>query len=114
MMAASKGSGEEKTAAGIVSGHAYSLVSVNEFQHEGQRVRLIKLRNPWGSGEWKGDWSDSSAKWTEELRQKLGCKVEDDGDFFIPYENFLVEYSWTSVALDYDRKYERSSFTYEF
>jgi len=22
------------------------------------------MRNPWGTGEWKGDWSDNSKKWT--------------------------------------------------
>ena len=22
------------------------------------------LNQPWGTGEWKGDWSDNSAKWT--------------------------------------------------
>lgn len=52
MTAASKGSGEEQTAAGIVSGHAYSLISVHEFQHLGKLVRLVKLRNPWGKSEW--------------------------------------------------------------
>ncbi len=89
MMAASRGSGEQKTAAGIISGHAYSLIDVHEFEHLGQLVRLIKLRNPWGLGEWTGDWSDKSHLWTPELREKLGCQIEEDGDFFIPYENYL-------------------------
>ena len=26
--------------------------------------KLVKLRNPWGKGEWNGDWSDSCYKWT--------------------------------------------------
>jgi len=29
--------------------------------------KLVKLRNPWGGGEWKGDWSDESYLWTKEL-----------------------------------------------
>lgn len=29
--------------------------------------RLVKLRNPWGKGEWRGDWSDDSYKWTARL-----------------------------------------------
>jgi calpain-15 len=34
-----------------------------------QDVRLMKLRNPWGNkGEWNGDWSDKSEKWTPELK----------------------------------------------
>ena len=89
MMAASRGEGEEKTQAGIISGHAYSLISIHEFENEGKKVRLLKMRNPWGKGEWTGDWSDKSELWTPELRQTIGCTIEDDGTFFIPYENYL-------------------------
>ena len=30
--------------------------------------RLVKLRNPWGKGEWKGDWGDDSWLWTPYLK----------------------------------------------
>lgn len=54
---------------GIVPGHAYTLLSAAEvLDINGNTVRLVKLRNPWGSGEWNGDWSDNSPLWTEELR----------------------------------------------
>jgi hypothetical protein len=53
---------------GIVSGHAYSVISAHEFMHKGKRVRLLKMRNPWGFGEWKGDWSDESSLWTDDLK----------------------------------------------
>ena len=43
---------------GIISGHAYSLIDIHEFEHEGETVRICKMRNPWGKYEWKGDWSD--------------------------------------------------------
>lgn len=103
MMASSKGEGEKSKADGVVSGHAYSLIGVHEFEHLGTCVRLVKLRNPWGKGEWNGDWSDKSHLWTPELREKLGCQIEEDGDFFIPYEKYMQEYEWTSVAIDFDR-----------
>jgi hypothetical protein len=69
MIAASAGQGEEGNASGIHSGHAYSLISVHEFEKDGKTVRLLKLRNPWGEGEWKGPWSDRSTLWTEALRK---------------------------------------------
>ena len=69
MMAATPGSTANNTNNdGLIGGHAYSLISVVEFEHEGQQVRLLKMRNPWGKGEWTGDWSDKSEYWTEELR----------------------------------------------
>ena len=64
MMAASLGQGENKNDEGVISGHAYSLISIHELQHKGKEIKLLKLRNPWGSGEWQGDWSDKSNLWT--------------------------------------------------
>ena len=47
-------------------GHAYTLLSAAQLTlSNGQQVNLVKLRNPWGSGEWKGDWSDKSPLWTD-------------------------------------------------
>jgi len=51
----------EKATEDIVLGHAYSLLAVNEFEHKGKTVKLVKLRNPWGYREWKGAWSDGSS-----------------------------------------------------
>ena len=68
MMAASHGEGEERTSEGVISGHAYSMISVHEFDLDGENVKLLKLRNPWGTGEWTGDWSDKSSLWTSQLR----------------------------------------------
>ena len=55
---------KSKPSAGIVPGHAYTLLSVQEYDG----IRLLKLRNPWGQFEWDGDWSDKCKKWTQEMR----------------------------------------------
>ena len=89
MMTSSHGKGENESQSGIISGHGYSLIGVYEFMHQGQNVRLCRLRNPWGRGEWKGEWSDNSSKWTPELRARFGIKQEDDGEFSMPYESYL-------------------------
>ena len=83
MMAASRDSGESAGKDGVVTGHAYSLISIHRLEHEGSEIKLFKLRNPWGSGEWTGDWSDNSEKWTDELKEKVGFTNADDGIFFI-------------------------------
>ena len=89
MMSASHGQGEVRSQEGVISGHAYSFIGVKEIMHEGQQVRLCQLRNPWGQGEWTGAWSDNDSVWTDELRTQLGAKVEDDGIFFIPFDDYL-------------------------
>ena len=48
MVAGSKGQGEEKKAGGVISGHAYSVISIHVFEQGGEQVRLLKMRNPWG------------------------------------------------------------------
>lgn len=52
---------------GIVPGHAYSILDCRKvFEFE-----MIKLRNPWGTFEWNGDWSDSSEKWNQHPAVKV-------------------------------------------
>lgn len=108
-MAASHGQGEEQTALGVISGHAYSFITAKEFMHDNKLVRLCMLRNPWGQGEWTGDWSDKSPLWTDALRKEIGCNDADDGTFHIPFEDYLDQYAWTSIAVDNDPQYKRSS-----
>ena len=39
---------------GILQRHAYSLLDFKEVAG----YRLVRIRNPWGHGEWTGPWSD--------------------------------------------------------
>ena len=54
--------------------------------------KVLRLRNPWGNGEYTGDWSDSSKKWTAELKKKYNFLKKDDGDFHMAYEDYLKYY----------------------
>jgi len=51
---------------GLQDGHAYTVIGAKEITlaKDLSKVRLVKVRNPWGKNEWKGDWSDRSKKWT--------------------------------------------------
>ena len=50
--------------------------------------RLLRLRNPWGKGEWNGAWSDGSSEWTPEMRSMLAFTDANDGTFWINLEDF--------------------------
>ena len=50
------GASEKDNGWGILSGHAYSVLKCLELEVRGKSVRLLKLRNPWGTNSWKGAW----------------------------------------------------------
>ncbi|KAG0245116.1 hypothetical protein B0O80DRAFT_67808 [Mortierella sp. GBAus27b] len=70
---------------GIQRDHAYSVLRAVEIEGE----RLVQIRNPWGTVEWNGDWSDDSDKWTPEIEAALCQKKDDDGQFWMSYKDFL-------------------------
>ena len=84
----------------IVGGHAYSILGMYEPSLTTEKVQLLKLRNPWGSFEWKGEWSDKSAEWTDYpgVALELGKPKEaDDGIFYIPWKDFCYLYNLVDI-----------------
>ncbi|KAL8169470.1 UNVERIFIED_CONTAM: Calpain-3 [Gekko kuhli] len=76
---------ETRMANGLVKGHAYSVTAVDETTFKGKKIRLVRLRNPWGQVEWNGSWSDNSNEWnlidkSEKIR--LQHKIAEDGEFW--------------------------------
>ncbi|CAL8297726.1 unnamed protein product [Arctogadus glacialis] len=78
---------ETRTTTGLVKGHAYSVTAVEECKHtttKDSKVRLVRLRNPWGQVEWTGPWSDNSKEWTslsKVEKEKLQHQNAEDGEF---------------------------------
>lgn len=54
----------------------------------GKDTKIVKVRNPWGSFEWKGDWGDDSDCWTEEAKKQVDLTKADDGSFWMEFEQF--------------------------
>lgn len=78
-----RASGFELERYGIVGHHAYAILDVRQVQG----LRLIRLRNPWGTFVWNGDYSDSSDKWNVQLKQAVGFK-EEQGTFWMLWKDF--------------------------
>ncbi|CAG9320530.1 unnamed protein product [Blepharisma stoltei] len=79
-------SGEIDENSGMVSGHYYSIRDVVEVHGN----YLLQLRNPWGSFEWQGAWSDNSREWTPEMINALHPVFDkSDGQFWMCYQDFL-------------------------
>jgi|TARA_B110000008_G_C16977192_1_gene566353 hypothetical protein len=106
------------SAEGIVGHHAYSILEVREMHGvkkgvqtklpevlhgkkpavETEMLRLLKIRNPWGKKEWRGEFSSTSASWTKRLGDELSRTRANDGEFWISYNDFLVHFSSVDVC----------------
>nr|XP_025950487.1 calpain-14 [Dromaius novaehollandiae] len=79
---------------GLVAGHAYTVIGIRKVTCHYGPENLVRLRNPWGKIEWRGDWSDSSYKW-ELLSPKekiLLRKKKEDGEFWMSLQDFKVHF----------------------
>ncbi|KAH3732266.1 CL-2 protein [Pelomyxa schiedti] len=83
----------EIAATGLLANHAYSIIHAQEISTP--KERLIKLRNPWGEREWKGDWSDSSTKWSRDIIRQLNTTVTfiNDGTFWMNWADYKKHYT---------------------
>lgn len=99
--------GEDKTIeegrgkeGGIVPGHAYTILRAYQPMFTTERLRLVKLRNPWGTFEWKGAWSDDSPEWKKhpQVKYELWPNIKDnDGCFWMLWEDFIDYYDSIDV-----------------
>ncbi|XP_021354811.1 calpain-9-like [Mizuhopecten yessoensis] len=80
---------------GLFMGHAYSITGLATVPYRGMSVQLVRLRNPWGRDEWKGDWSDGSDQMrsmSQEVRKQLNIVVRNDGEFWMSYHDLLLNF----------------------
>lgn len=94
-----------KNAVGLSNGHAYTVLSVIKIKDDsGTEVKLVKVRNPWGTENYKGDYSDSSAKWTSEaMKTRAGMVKANDGEFFMPIDLYKKWMSDTTINFNMDK-----------
>uniref|UniRef100_A0A3Q3KQQ7 Calpain-3 n=1 Tax=Monopterus albus TaxID=43700 RepID=A0A3Q3KQQ7_MONAL len=84
---------ESQTRHGLVKGHAYSIIALEECDGVAKdtRIRLIRLRNPWGWVLWKGPWSANSKEWSTISiadRENLKKQTLVSSEFWMSFEDF--------------------------
>lgn len=98
---------------GLVAGHAYSILKVHTAHTDpswlatvgvgitdDEKVQLLQIRNPWGHGEWKGDWSDKSELWETypTVAKQVGFENADDGAFWMTWQDYMEHYSKVGIV----------------
>ncbi|XP_063061438.1 calpain-5a isoform X2 [Engraulis encrasicolus] len=125
---------EARLSCGLVKGHAYGVTDVRKARlghgllayFKSEKLSMIRMRNPWGEREWNGPWSDSSEEWqkvSKSEREKLGVTVEDDGEFWMNFEDFckyftdlilcrLINTSYLSIHKTWEEAVMHGSWTH--
>ena len=115
---------EASVGQGLKQRHAYSLLGLNEITgltvdgKTDETVRLVRVRNPWGFGEWTGRWSDDSPEFNDPNNLKQiteqgnwgddGEKVESnskDGAFFMSFDDWRKYYTHLFAVRDFPDEY---------
>ena len=68
--------------------------------------KLLQLRNPWGSGEWTGDWGDKSSKCTPRLRSLLNVTNEQYGIFWMSFDDYTNNFRSIYASIRLNDKYK--------
>ncbi|XP_063296547.1 calpain-3 isoform X2 [Pelobates fuscus] len=92
---------ETRMASGLVKGHAYSVTGVEETTFKGDKVKLVRLRNPWGQVEWNGSWSDNSKEWTiieKSEKSRLQHQIKEDGEFWMSFDDFMKNFTKLEIC----------------
>ena len=81
----------------VVQGHAYAILRIESVDGRS----MVQLRNPWGTSDWSGRFSDDSPLWTDRLRAKLDHRPglsKDAGVFWMCAEDFLRRFETLYVC----------------
>ncbi|XP_003791802.1 calpain-3 isoform X2 [Otolemur garnettii] len=92
---------ETRMACGLVKGHAYSVTGLEEARFKGEKVKLVRLRNPWGQVEWNGSWSDGWKDWSfvdKDEKARLQHQVTEDGEFWMSYDDFIYHFTKLEIC----------------
>lgn len=95
---------------GLIQGHAFSILNVCQVGKSGmgsvgEFFRMVQVRNPWGTGEWTGPWSDKSDLWTKypQVKKALQQEDKDDGCYWMQWEDFIQYWGYVGcVDMDVD------------
>jgi hypothetical protein len=76
---------------GILYNHAYGIQQIREVDG----LMLIRIRNPWGTGEWTGKFADEDEAWDDHkgLKEKLDYAFKNDGNWWMKYDDFQAQFN---------------------
>ncbi|XP_029984034.1 calpain-3b isoform X1 [Sphaeramia orbicularis] len=94
---------ESRTDQGLIRGHAYSIIALEECDENGKdtKIRLIRLRNPWGFVLWKGPWCANSKEWSTISiadRENLKKQTIEQSEFWMSFNDFKRNFTKLEIC----------------
>ena len=82
---------EGQGTSGILYNHAYGIKDIREVDS----LQLVRIRNPWGQGDWTGKFCDEDEAWDDYkgLKEKLNYTFKSDGNWWMRFEEFCSNFS---------------------
>lgn len=76
--------------------NAYCITGLARVRSHLGETPLVRLRNPWGKGEWTGPWSERSWEWdglSDRDKELLSARVQNDGEFWMSFDDFVKHFT---------------------
>ncbi len=110
----------EYNSLGAQSNFYYVLTNCFETNQNGHFFKLLKIRSPWKTFDWSGQWCLSSSIWEEDKKQIMWKKsiFAKNGFFILNYEEFVnnfdcLFYCFTNIATKEENKIVKFQIEYE-
>mmetsp|Transcript_7872 Transcript_7872/g.15225 ORF Transcript_7872/g.15225 Transcript_7872/m.15225 type:complete len:1014 (-) Transcript_7872:50-3091(-) len=99
--------GEAAGIDGILNNHAYGVLEVRDIEN----LQLIRIRNPWGKGEWKGTFADEEEEWDRHpgLKEKLNYQFGNDGTWWMTFSDWVTHYNKLYVCRIFPERWQKYS-----
>lgn len=85
-----------------VQNHAYAVLAVKEEQVNGEMVRYMEMRNPWGSSNWSGAYSVNSPEWN--ALNAISPIDTEGGKFLIGFSDFMQQFPSVTMSMSAENR----------
>ena len=90
----------------IACGHAYTIIQTYELNNG---LKLLKMRNPWGTEQYNGPYSDGDYAWTEYIKEAVDyVDGGNEGIFYMDldsYFRFFQQSTFNRDTTEWNLKY---------
>jgi len=97
---------------GIQYNHAYGILDIRVALG----IQLVRIRNPWGYGEWTGRYADEDEAWDDSkgLKEELNYQFEDDGTWWMRFDDWYNNYNRVYICKVFPATWQQFSITSEW